>query len=175
MPQLPELSAWEAMLADYETKEVSIDPHPIGLLREQLTGAGASSIGGLAEIAHGRRVKVGGLVVARQRPETARGITFLLLEDETGLLNTVVSVKLYEKERLLVRGRALLLIEGELQRRERDGGAINLVAATIQPLSNEEGQPARVKRLPGSEQGSLGDDDFEALAPAVMSFAQGRR
>ena len=175
VPQLPELSAWDAMLADYETKEVSIDPHPIGLLREQLTGAGAVSIAGLAEIAHGRRVKVGALVVARQRPETARGITFLLLEDETGLVNTVVSVKLYEKERMLVRGRALLLIEGELQRRERDGGAINLVAATIQPLSNEDGTPARVKRLPAGEQTSLGGDDFGAVAPAVMRFAAGRQ
>ena len=175
VPQLPALSAWDAMLADYETKEVSIDPHPIGLLRDQLTSAGAVSIAGLAEIAHGRRVKVGGLVVARQRPETARGITFLLLEDETGLVNTVVSVTLYEKERMLVRGRALLLIEGELQRRERDGGAINLVAATIQPLGNEDGTPARVKRLPAGEQTSLGGDDFGTVAPAVMRFAAGRR
>jgi len=175
VPELPALSAWEAMLADYESTEVSTDPQPIGLLREQLRSAGAVSIAGLAEVAHGRHVKVGGLVAARQRPETAKGITFVLLEDETGLVNTVVYPKLYEQERLLVRGRALVLIEGELQRRERDGGAINLVAETIAPLRNEDGTDAPVKRLPNGEQTSLDGDDFEALAPAVMSFAQGRR
>ena len=175
VPELPPLSAWETMLADYESTEVSTDPQPIGLLREQLTRAGATSIAGLAEVPHGRRVKVGGLVAARQRPETAKGITFLLLEDETALLNTVVYPGLYERERLLVRGRALVLVEGELQRRERDGGAINLVAETIAPLGNEDGQPAQIKRLPTAEQTSPAGDDFGAVAPAVMSFAQGRR
>ena len=175
VPELPALTAWEAMLADYETKEVSIDPQPIGLLREQLTRAGATSIAALSQVAHGRHVKVGGLVAARQRPETAKGITFLLLEDETGLVNTVVYPVLYDKERLLVRGRALVLVEGELQRRERDGGAINLVAESIQALGNEDGQPAPVKRLPTGEQTSFRGDEFEALAPAVTSFAQGRR
>ena len=174
-PDLPSLTAWEAMLADYETTEVSTDPQPIGLLRDQLTRAGAVSIAGLHEIAHGRRVKVGGLVAARQRPETAQGITFLLLEDETGPLNTIVYLKLYEKERQLVRGRALVLVEGELQRRERDGGAINLVATSIQALAKEDGRTAAVKRLPAGEQTSLSDDDFGQVAPAVMHFAQGRR
>jgi error-prone DNA polymerase len=174
-PDLPSLTAWEAMLANYETTELSTDPQPIALLREQLTRAGAVAIAGLAKIAHGRRVKVGGLVAARQRPETAKGITFLLLEDETGLLNTIVYLELYEQERQLVRSRALLLVEGELQRREHDGGAINLVAMSIAPLNNEDGRPARVKRLPTGEQTSLGGDDFGQVAPAVMSFAQGRR
>ena len=175
VPDLPALTAWETMLADYETTEVSTDPQPIGLLREQLTRAGAVSIAGLAEVAHGRRVKVGGLVAARQRPETAKGITFLLLEDETGLLNTIVYLKLYEQQRQLVRGRALVLVEGELQRRERDGGAINLIATSIQALGNEDGPAAPVKQLPTGEQTSLGGDDFGQVAPAVMSFAQGRR
>jgi error-prone DNA polymerase len=174
VPELPTLSAWEAMLADYETTEISIDPHPIGLLRQQLAHAGATSIAGLTHVAHGRRVKLGGLVAARQRPETAKGITFLLLEDETGLVNTVVHPQLYEKERLLVRGRALVLVEGELQRREHDGGAINLVAASIAPLNTEDGPPTQVKRLPTGEQTSLGGDDFQQVAPAVTSFARGR-
>ena len=175
VPELPALSAWEAMLADYETTAVSIDPHPIGLLREQLRSAGATSIAGLSQVAHGRHVILGGLVAARQRPETAKGITFLLLKDETGLVNTVVFPALYEKERLLVRGRALVLVEGELQRRKSDGGAINLVAESIAALNNEDGAPAQIRRLPTGEQTSLTGDDFGAVAPAVMSFAQGRR
>ena len=64
------------------------------------------------------------------------------------MLNTVVHPNLYEKVRLLVRGRSLVLVQGELQLRERDGGAIKLVAESIQPLNNEDGQPARVTRLP---------------------------
>jgi error-prone DNA polymerase len=54
VPELPALTAWEAMLADYQATGISIDPHPIGLLREQLTAASAVSIGGLSEVAHGR-------------------------------------------------------------------------------------------------------------------------
>jgi error-prone DNA polymerase len=174
VPALPALTAWETMLADYETTEVSTDP-PIGLLREQLTRAGATSIADLAQIAHGRRVKVGGLVAARQRPQTAKGITFLLLEDETGLLNTIIYLDLYEQQRQLVRGRALLLIEGELQRRANDGGAINLIAKTIAPLGNEDGPAVPITRLPTGEQTPLSSDDFGQVGPAVTSFAQGRR
>lgn len=87
------------------------------------------------------------------------------------------------RERLLVRGRALVLVEGELQRRKSDGGAINLVAESIHPLNNEDGQrPTRITELPtqqdpatSGEQTSLGGDDFGQVAPAVMNFAQGRR
>jgi error-prone DNA polymerase len=61
-------------------------------------------------------VRIGGLVVVRQRPETARGVTFLLVEDERGLSNVVVYRDLYERERNLVRGKLLLLITGRMQK-----------------------------------------------------------
>jgi error-prone DNA polymerase len=77
-------------------------------------------------------ITVGGLIVCRQRPGTAKGITFLLLEDEHGLINVVVSRQIYEDQRLLVRGEPFLLIEGELQRRHN---AINLRATRIHPLA----------------------------------------
>jgi error-prone DNA polymerase len=69
-----------------------------------------------------RRVKVGGFVIARQKPGTAKGITFLLLKDEGGTLNVIVPAKLYEAQPLIVRTEPLILIEGVLER-HASGGA----------------------------------------------------
>jgi error-prone DNA polymerase len=85
----------------------------------------------LATLPDGLRLRVAGLVVCRQRPGTAKGITFLLLEDEGGLVNVVVFPDLYEAERHVVRGEPFLLIEGTLQRRNN---TINIVAERIFPL-----------------------------------------
>ena len=82
------------MIADYTATGISIDHHPLGLLREQLDSVGAMPIAALAKVRHDTRVKVGGFVIARQKPGTAKGITFLLLEDEGGTLNVIVPVKL---------------------------------------------------------------------------------
>jgi error-prone DNA polymerase len=68
--------------------------HPIGLLRAPLHADGATDIGALERLAHGAGVRVGGLVIARQRPGTAKGITFMLLEDEHGTVNVIVSPQL---------------------------------------------------------------------------------
>ncbi|MDA0235377.1 MAG: hypothetical protein OSW71_10670, partial [Proteobacteria bacterium] len=76
-------------------------------------------------------VQIGGLVVCRQRPGTAKGITFLLMEDELGLANVIVYPDLYQQNRLVVRGEPFLLVEGKLQREE---GVINIIAHKISPL-----------------------------------------
>jgi len=76
-------------------------------------------------------VRVAGLVVCRQRPGTAKGITFLLLEDERGLVNVIIYPALYEEQRLLVRGEPFLVVEGRLQRRD---GTINLIAHRLHTL-----------------------------------------
>jgi error-prone DNA polymerase len=80
---------------------------------------------------NGQIIQIAGLIVCRQRPGTAKGIEFLLLEDEVGLVNIVVHPWLYEKRRLTVRGEPFLVITGELQ---HQGGAINVVARDIVPL-----------------------------------------
>jgi error-prone DNA polymerase len=175
-PHLPALSDWESMIADYSATGVSIEHHPIQLLREQLTEQGATSTAQLATIRHGTQVKVGGFVIARQKPGTANGITFLLLEDEAGTLNVIVPPPLYEKHRLIVRTEPLVLIEGVLERHASGGGAINLLAKNIARLTRlDDPVAATVKDLRKPEAPAIeGSDDFAVAAPAVMNFGRGR-
>jgi error-prone DNA polymerase len=175
-PRLPALSEWEEMIADYSATGISIEHHPIQLLRDQLTGQGAASIAQLATIRHGTQVKVGGFVIARQKPGTANGITFLLLEDEGGTLNVIVPEKLYEAHRLIVRTEPLILVEGTLERHADGGGAINLLAKKIARLARlDDPAAAIVKDLRKPEAPAIeGSDDFAVAAPAVMNFGRGR-
>jgi error-prone DNA polymerase len=176
-PELPALSEWDAMIADYAATGLSIDRHPIQLLREQLDGEGALSIAALAKVGHNTRVKVAGLVIARQRPQTASGVTFLLLEDEAGTLNVIVALKLYEAQRLIVRTEPLILVEGVLERHANGGGQINLLATAITRLANaSDAADATVKNLrQPAEPPTAPADDFALVAPPAMNFAQGRR
>ena len=89
---------------------------------------GATPISQLAGVAHGASVAVGGLVIACQRPQTANGIIFLLLEDAGGNLNVIVPEKLYELHRLTIRTEPLILVHGRLERHAAGDGAINLLA-----------------------------------------------
>jgi error-prone DNA polymerase len=187
-PALPELGDWEAMLADYSSSGVSIERHPLALLRERLQGQGAVCSAELAQIAHGTSIEIAGLVIARQRPGTAKGVTFLLLEDEQGTVNLIVPPSLYEAKRALVRGEPLLLARGRLERHADDGGAINVLARDLQTLPLDDLSGRRVTHLDerrqrrqggapshAGEQTQEGAADFRAVAPAVTSFAQGRR
>ena len=177
-PDLPGLTSWESMIADYTATGISIEHHPLGLLREQLDQEGALPIAALAEVRHNTRVKVGGFVIARQKPGTAKGITFLLLEDEGGTLNAIVPAKLFEAQRLIVRTEPLILIEGILERHEQGGGQVNLLAKRITRLTRlDDPDAATVKDLhePEPPAAERGGDDFAIAAPAVMNFGQGRR
>ena len=180
-PALPALEAWEALLADYGTLGMSTATHPLALLRPRLLEGFADSRD-LAALAHGTRVRVGGLVVARQRPGTAAGVVFVLLEDEFGVINLVVPPAVYERHRLAVRSEPLLAVAGRLERYASGGGAINVLADRIAPLEARERPDADVRSLPGARReappggGQEADlDGFRAVAPAVMSFAAGRR
>ena len=175
-PALPALGEWDAMIADYTTTGMSIDRHPLRLLREQLTSEGARSIADLADVRHQAHVKVGGFVIARQKPGTAKGITFLLLEDEHGTLNVIVPRKLYEKQRAIVRTEPLIIVEGILERHANGGGAINLLAKNITRLTpNIDTPTATVKELRKAEKPAVvSGDDFAVAAPAVMNFGRGR-
>jgi error-prone DNA polymerase len=176
-----------------------------------------------------------GLVVARQRPGTAKGVVFLLLEDETGTVNVIIPPKVYERDRLVVRTEPLVAIRGKLERFASAGGAINVLVDSIVPLDAPEllegrsrhqvkdfslldarelarataershsHQPAsptprvavavagagaataahvrpetdadaeRAEDEPPAAQPAAAED-FRAVAPPIMSFAQGRR
>jgi error-prone DNA polymerase len=175
-PDLPGLTDWESMIANYTATTISIEHHPLGLLREQLHEEGALPIAALTNVRHNTRVKVGGFVIARQKPGTAKGITFLLLEDEGGTLNAIVPAKLYETQRLTVRTEPLILVEGILERHEKGGGATNLLAKNITRLTpNTDTPTATVRDLrPIEEPATTAGEDFAVAAPAVMNFGRGR-
>ena len=185
-PELRSLTPWESMLADYGTIGLTASSHPIALLRDRLPD-GVVTSRDLATLRHGTRVVVGGLVVARQRPGTANGIVFVLLEDEFGTINLIVPAPIYERHRLTVRTEPLMLAQGKLEALPAAGGAINILVDRVQPIAAPDHLAAEVKdfsmldeqvRRGLAAQRSSGEtdaEDFRAVAPPVMSFASGRR
>ena len=129
-PELRELTPWERMLADYRGTSVSVDAHPLTLLRPHLP-AGVLGSAELNAAPHRSRVAFAGLAVARQRPATAHGVVFMLLEDEAGQVNLIVPPEVYERHRAVVRGEPLLLARGRF---ERIGENRNVVVDELESL-----------------------------------------
>jgi error-prone DNA polymerase len=137
LPQAPELAPveeWDAMIADYATVGLTVHRHPLRLLRPGLKARNAVTSTDLERLPHGSSVSIGGLVVARQRPGTANGVVFLLIEDEFGTVNIIVPPRIYERDRLTVRTEPLVLVEGTLERHAAAGGAINILVRRLIPL-----------------------------------------
>ncbi|TNM50235.1 DNA polymerase III subunit alpha [Nocardioides albidus] len=130
-PTLPAMSPLETTMADLWATRISTDVHPIQHFRETLTAAGIKPVGDLPTTEAGRRVHVAGLVTHRQRPGTAGGITFLNLEDETGMLNVICSQGVMRVHRQAARNRVAVVIRGKV---ERQDGVTNLVADRVEPL-----------------------------------------
>lgn len=120
----------EALLADYASTGISLDDHPIALLRPRL-GRAVVKARDLRRIADGRHVQVAGVVTHRQRPGTASGVIFLSLEDESGLLNVIVRPELAERARAEVLQAGLLRVSGRLQNAE---GSQHLLATRLESL-----------------------------------------
>jgi error-prone DNA polymerase len=130
-PTLPGMSDVELAMADVWATGVSPDSYPTQFARDRLDALGVVSARRLHTVEHGTRVLVGGVVTHRQRPATASGITFLNLEDETGLVNVICSTGVWARHRRVARGSAALLIRGML---ERVDGVTNVVAEKIERL-----------------------------------------
>jgi error-prone DNA polymerase len=118
-PDLPEPTVWERMLADYRTTSLSVGVHPLELLRPHLP-PGTLSTKELREQPHRAAVQLAGLVVARQRPATANGVVFMLLEDEHAQVNLVIAPQVYERYRAIVRSEPLLLVRGRYEHSDRN-------------------------------------------------------
>jgi error-prone DNA polymerase len=129
-PALRDLTRWERMLADYRHTSMSIEMHPLTLLRPHLP-AGTLSSAELHLERHGRQVAFAGMTVARQRPSTAKGIVFMLLEDEHGQVNLIVPAAVYERHRATVRAEPLILARG---RYERVGDNRNVLVSSLESL-----------------------------------------
>ncbi len=171
-PELRALSAWERMLADYGSTGVTLHEHPLELMRPSLPGDLRTSRE-LESHPHGRRVRVAGLVVARQRPATAKGVTFMLLEDEHGTMNLIVPPPVHERCRLAVRGEALVIADGRLERRE---GVTNVLVHDVRRLERNNLPSAEVRHIePRRVWSSESAADLAAALPAANSFGRGRR
>jgi error-prone DNA polymerase len=131
-PRLPGMSPVEEAVADLWATGVSPDGHPTTFLRQQLSELGIVTSAGLWDVPPGSRVTVAGVVTHRQRPMTAQGTTFLNLEDETGLINVVVSKGCWARFRRVAREAPAMTIRGRMERSE---GVINVIAEHIEPLT----------------------------------------
>ncbi|MBC9735531.1 error-prone DNA polymerase [Nocardioides marmotae] len=142
-PMLPDMDEVEVTMADLWATGVTTDSHPFGHLRDQLRRAGIRSVADLAATEANRRISVAGLVTHRQRPGTAGGVTFLNLEDETGMLNVICTVGVWRRHRKAAAGSAAVVIRGML---EREDGATNLVADKISSLEELHPEAGRALR-----------------------------
>jgi error-prone DNA polymerase len=130
-PRLPGMNPIEEAVADLWSTCVAPDGHPTQFLRDELDKLGVVTSAGLWDVEPGSRVTVAGVVTHRQRPMTAQGTTFLNLEDETGLINVVVSKGCWARFRRVAREAPAMTIRGRLERAE---GVINLVAEHLTAL-----------------------------------------
>jgi len=122
----------ERMDADFRGTGLSIGRHPVAYRRAELIELGASRAIDLPQLRDGSAVKVGGWVIVRQRPGTAKGFVFLTMEDETGVANIIITPQLFDKYRLVVVDEPFLLISGKLQNQDN---VISVKAKTIRALS----------------------------------------
>ena len=182
-PELEELSVWDRLLADYGSIGVTLHEHPMELMRPTLPG-GCYSSADLARARDGTPVRAAGLVVARQRPATAKGVTFMLLEDEFGTLNLIVPPPVHDRCRLAVRGEPLIIASGKLEHRE---GVTNVLVHDVQRLDRSDLPHAEIRhieprRMWSSESGEVVPgtpgaraSDLREVVPAANSFGRGRR
>jgi error-prone DNA polymerase len=128
---LPTMDAHERLRADYAGTGLTIGPHPMSLRRDDLALRGVLRAVDLPVARDGRRVRVAGMVITRQRPGTAKGFVFLTLEDETGISNIIVRPDLFDRERLTVIDKPFLLVEGVLQHQD---GVLSVRAERLQGI-----------------------------------------
>ena len=171
VPALREMTPWERLLADYGSTKVTLREHPMELMRPDLEEDVASSAD-LDRARHGARVRVAGLVVARQRPATAKGITFMLLEDEYGSINLIVPPPVYERCRLAVRSEPMVVADGKLERRE---GVTNVLVSELRRLERPDLPLGEIRHIEPRRAWSTEEvaGDLRAVVPAAHSF--GRR
>ncbi len=195
-PRLRRLGRWQRLIADYSTSGVTIGDHALAILRGRLQVPKLATSAQLTRLPSGCQVAVAGLVIARQRPGTARGTMFLLFEDEFGTVNLIVPQAVYERHRHLARAEPLLLARGRLERHQegapqaRWGDAeeaeeirpvVNLIVAELAPLERflpgglqygSGEQAGRVRRLHRpTGPASAGEEDAAEVGSSMRAVA----
>jgi error-prone DNA polymerase len=127
-PLLEAPTEGQGIVADYASVGLTLGRHPMALLRDRLIRSRVYTAGDLSCVAHGRAVRAAGIVLMRQRPQSAKGVTFLTLEDETGQVNVIVWESVGREQRRALLESRLLEVHGELQRQE---GVMHVVARRL--------------------------------------------
>jgi len=137
LPEMDEVSPLAAMtdeerlVADFRSTGLTVGPHPMQYRRAEMKRMGIYCASDLAHLPNGRRLRIGGCVIARQRPGTAKGMMFMSLEDETGIANAIFTPDLLQKNRVLLISERFLMIEGILQNQDN---VIHIRAEKVTPL-----------------------------------------
>ncbi|SPF50305.1 Error-prone DNA polymerase, DnaE-like protein [Candidatus Sulfotelmatobacter kueseliae] len=121
----------ERLVVDFHGTGLTVGPHPMAYRREWLTAMGIRRASELRDLPSGKRLRIGGCVITRQRPGTAKGFVFISLEDETGVANAIITPDLFHRNRLLLASERFLAIEGILQNQDN---VISVRAERVQPL-----------------------------------------
>lgn len=125
------MTSEERLVADFHGTGLTVGPHPLAYRRAELDALGVKPAGTLPRVPGGRRVRVAGAVIVRQRPGTAKGFVFLSLEDETGIANAILTPDVFAQHRVLILHERFLLVEGILQNQD---GVISVKAETLSAL-----------------------------------------
>ncbi len=132
LPSLPAMSDQQEVHADYQMSGLSLKAHPIAFFRESLDRLRVASAARLAELDDGCFVRVAGLVLVRQRPGTAKGITFVTLEDETGVANLIIRMDVWERFYHVARTAPAYIAHGRLQKQKE---VIHVLVSKLENLS----------------------------------------
>jgi error-prone DNA polymerase len=130
--ELPQQQSIEQVFADYNATGLSLKAHPVSFYRTQLERWGITPANQLAECRHNQRVRVAGLVLLRQRPSTAKGITFVTLEDETGAMNLVLHQRVWDRHYSIARRSPAWIASGRLESRQ---SIIHVVVSRLEDLA----------------------------------------
>ena len=131
-PALPAPTEGQDVVADYRRLGLTLRRHPMALLRRQLRGRRLATAGDIRHAPHGRLVRTAGIVIGRQRPDTASGVVFVTIEDETGATNVIVWRDLGDRQRRELLGARLLAVYGKV---EREGEVVHVLAGRLVDLT----------------------------------------
>lgn len=184
---LPAMLPGEEVIEDYRALSLSLKAHPVSFLREDFRRLGITRSVDLLDVPNGRRVTIGGVVLVRQRPGSAKGVIFLTIEDETGVANAIVWPKMFDRYRSVVMGARLVKIRGRLQSKD---GVIHTVVEHIEDITpmlgllqkearrfgvsqrsdealQSGGDPRQRRRAGGAEVSMRGGPHIGPIVPAV--------
>jgi error-prone DNA polymerase len=161
-----EMGAEERMVSEYRMLRFSASLHPLALIRDQLP-KGTIPSGKLKELRNGSTVRLAGIVVARQRPQTAKGYVFVLFEDEDGPVNVIVKPDIYQRDRSTIRMEPFVAVRGRLQ---KDGETINVIAFEVTGLRLGNGERPPAPKPGPTRPGAVSEEELFPSLPGTQEW-----